>query len=403
MLIAHLADLHLGYRAYHRLAPGGLNARELDVTEAFRATLDATIALHPDLVLVAGDVFHTIRPSNTAIAEGFRQFARLAAALPDTPIVVIAGNHDSPRAVETGSILRLLAEIPGVIAVDDEARAVHLEALDANVLCLPHNALASGRLPPLEPNPAATTNVLMLHGTITGDDARQKLGYASEYGGAQLDFDALAPDRWDYVALGHYHIATELAPNVWYAGSTERTSTNIWVETGDKGFLAFDTATRQAQFHAVPARAVADLPRFSAAGLTAAEVGARMRALAEGIPGGIAGRIVRLVVTDIPRELFRELDQRQIRELKATALHFHLDARRPEVRRVVGFGAGDDPQRPRTLQEEMDEFLRRVWTPSSADISVERVVELADGFLAQAATDAPEPEEVLDPAGGMGH
>ena len=88
MLIAHLADLHLGYRAYHRLAPGGLNARELDVTQAFRAALDATIALRPDLVLVAGDVFHTIRPSNTAIAEGFRQFARLAAALPGTPVVV---------------------------------------------------------------------------------------------------------------------------------------------------------------------------------------------------------------------------------------------------------------------------------------------------------------------------
>lgn len=31
---------------------------------------------------------------------------------------LIAGNHDSPRAVETGIILRLFAEIPGVIVVD---------------------------------------------------------------------------------------------------------------------------------------------------------------------------------------------------------------------------------------------------------------------------------------------
>src|SRR5690606_5572789 len=67
MLIAHLADLHLGYRAYARLAAGGINARERDVALAFRAALDRIIELRADLVLVAGDVFHTVRPSNAAI------------------------------------------------------------------------------------------------------------------------------------------------------------------------------------------------------------------------------------------------------------------------------------------------------------------------------------------------
>jgi DNA repair protein SbcD/Mre11 len=119
LIIAHLADLHLGYRAYHRLGPGGTNARERDVARAFGAALDAVSALEVDLVVVAGDVFHTVRPSNAAIADAFRQFARLRAALPGTPVVVIAGNHDSPRAIETGSILRLLAEIPGVYVADE--------------------------------------------------------------------------------------------------------------------------------------------------------------------------------------------------------------------------------------------------------------------------------------------
>src|SRR5688572_20818190 len=133
MLLAHLADLHLGYRAYHRLVQGGINARERDVALAFRKALDQVIALQPDCVLVAGDVFHTVRPSNAAIADAFRQFSRLKAGLPNAPVIIIAGNHDSPRSVETGSILRLFAEIPGVHVIDQDTRTFFFEPLDLAV------------------------------------------------------------------------------------------------------------------------------------------------------------------------------------------------------------------------------------------------------------------------------
>jgi DNA repair exonuclease SbcCD nuclease subunit len=55
--IAHLADLHLGFRQYHRLTPGGINQREADVANAFRAAVDGLIAARPDVVLFAGDIF----------------------------------------------------------------------------------------------------------------------------------------------------------------------------------------------------------------------------------------------------------------------------------------------------------------------------------------------------------
>ncbi len=425
MLIAHLADLHLGYRAYHRLAPGGINARERDVAQAFRAALDRIVELGPDLVLVAGDVFHTVRPSNAAIADAFRQFARLRARLPEAPVVVIAGNHDSPRAVETGSILRLLAEIPGVTVVDQDARAVHLEELDATVLCLPHNALASGERIALEPDPDAAVNILMLHGTVAGGGAEEKLRYVTEYGGVKVEASEIRPERWDYVALGHYHIATELAPNMWYAGGIERTSTNIWEEaSSEKGFLTYDTESKKATFHPLPSRPVIDLPRFSALRvvggrpgaeppatssgapatsdapaspaptpgryLEPSEINAKIRALVESIPDGIEGKIVRLVITDVPRELFRALDHQQIREYKARALHFHLDPRRPEVHRIVGVGA---PGRRLTLEEEVRNFLTKHWQRSSAEIEVERLVALADRYMAEAA--GGEPEDAL--------
>jgi len=397
MFLAHLADLHLGYRAYHRLAPGGVNARERDVSVAFRGAVDRVIELGVDLVLVAGDVFHTVRPSNHAIADAFRQFSRLRAGLPRAPVVVIAGNHDSPRAVETGSILRLLAEIPGVYVVDDVARPVHLPELETTVLCLPHNALSANEEIVLEPDAGAACNILMLHGTVTGGAAAERLRYVSEYGGAQVDTSLIDPARWDYVALGHYHIATELAPNMWYAGGIERTSTNIWEEAGSaKGFVTYDTVERRARFHPLPGREVIDLPRFSArvrvgegggeseAGawrfLEPAEIDARIRELVEGIPGGLAGKIVRLVITELPREILRELDHRRLREYRATALHFHLDARRPEVRRLVGYGA---PVRRLTLEEEVRSFLQGYWQPSSGEIEVGRLVELAERYLGE--------------------
>src|SRR4028119_1988491 len=71
MKIVHLADLHLGFRAYHRVTPRGINVREADVADAFRRAVARTLELRPDLVLVAGDVFHTVRPSNASIAEAF--------------------------------------------------------------------------------------------------------------------------------------------------------------------------------------------------------------------------------------------------------------------------------------------------------------------------------------------
>ncbi|HET8656763.1 MAG TPA: DNA repair exonuclease [Longimicrobiaceae bacterium] len=378
MLIAHLADLHLGYRAYHRVNARGVNAREADVAEAFREAIDATVRLEPDLVLIAGDVFHTVRPSNGAIADAFRQLSSLTARLPGVPVVLIAGNHDSPRSTDTGNILQLFREIPGLHVVTEEAQRVRLEELDASVLCLPHNALARQEEIDLAPDPEVGTNVLMLHGTVAGDAVEGKIRYVSEYGGVAVLDSAIAPERWDYVALGHYHIATELAPNMWYSGGIERTSTNIWAETGPKGFVSYDTDRGAGRFHPVATRTVVDLERISARGRTAQEVDAAIAASVESIPDGTAGKIVRLVVEDIPRHVVRELDHRRVREYKAEALHFHLDARPPQVRRIVGSGA---PMRRQTLREQVEGFLSRHWAPSSDAIDRDRLVALARHYL----------------------
>ena len=56
MILAHLADLHLGFRAYER-AVGGQNMREGDVADAFLRAVEEIVRVSPDVILIVGDLF----------------------------------------------------------------------------------------------------------------------------------------------------------------------------------------------------------------------------------------------------------------------------------------------------------------------------------------------------------
>lgn len=391
MKIAHLADPHLGYRAYHRLAEDGRNQREVDVSRAFEAAVEGAIRTAPDLVVVAGDVFHAVRPPNAAITDAFRAFLRLRSGLPGVPVVVISGNHDAPRSSETGSILRLYGEIPGVTVADGRApETIRVRAAgeDVAVLCVPYAALATGEPLVLDPDPAAAHNVMVMHATVVGGPNAQKIRRGVGYGGVELGLEELRPERWTYIALGHYHVATELAPNTWYAGSTEFTSTNVWIEAEEpKGFLTFDTEEGQARFHGLPTRDVCDLPALAGMGLngeflTGAALDSAIEERVQAIPGGLDGKVVRLVVRDVPRELQRALDHDRLRAYRARALHFHLDVRRPE-RAGGGLAAVAAPERRQSLEEEVGAFLKS-WQASASDVDRSRLARLAEAYLTRA-------------------
>lgn len=388
MRLVHLSDLHLGYRQYHRQTPSGINQREADVAAVFRAAIDRTIALTPDLVLIAGDVFHHVRPSNPAILHAFHQFQRLTASLPDAIIVMVAGNHDIPRAAETGCILRLFAPL-GIHVVDAAPRRLAFPERGLAVLAIPDMPTAKIAL---EPDPLFERNVLVLHGEVAG--VIPVPATDSERAAVQIEPDELAAPRWSYVALGHYHVFRQIAPNAFYSGSIEYTSTNVWGELQEekaarvpgKGIVEFDLETRRRVFHPLkPARALVDLPPIQARGLTAADIDAAIRANVERCPGGIEDRIVRQVVREIPRHVARELDHQRLREYKRLALNFHLDTRRPEIIRRSASGA---PGRRPSLVETVRDKL---WSRSlPADIDREALVELGLRYLREA--DQVEPD-----------
>jgi DNA repair exonuclease SbcCD nuclease subunit len=381
--LAHIADPHLGARQYHRQTPNGINQREADVAQAFRAAVDGVIAARPDLVVVAGDLFHSVRPTNAAIVFAFLQLQRLREALPDAPVVLVAGNHDTPRSTETGSILRLFAEL-GVEVAAEESRRLVFPRLDLSLLAVPHPALVAAERPVLRPEGGARRQVLVLHGEIEGVLPYDRS--AVDYGGALVAPGELHADEWTYIALGHYHVQHQIAPRVWYAGALEYVSPNVWGELADeqahglegKGWLLVDLDTGAVERRPVPAaRAVLDLEPIRAEGLLAAEVDRRIAARIAAVPDGVRDRIVRLRVYDVPRHVARELDHAAIRALKAEALHFHLDLRRPETERIVGVGS---PGRRQTLPELLADYLARRPLPADVDREsfVRKGVELLD-------------------------
>jgi exonuclease SbcD len=380
--LAHIADPHLGIRQYHRQTPAGINQREADIAHAFRIAVEGVIEARPDAVVVAGDLFHSVRPTNAAIVFAFRQFQRLREALPEAPIVLIAGNHDTPRSTETGSILRLFEEL-GVDVATDEARRLVYPALDLSVLAVPHQALVGGARPSLRPDGPERHRVLVLHGEVEGVFPFDRS--AAEYGGALLGLQELAPAEWSYVALGHYHVQHEVVPRVWYAGSLEYVSPNVWGELIDeadhglsgKGWLLADLERNTVERREVPlARAILDLEPVEAEGLAATAVSALIAERVRAVPGGVEDRIVRLRVWNIPRHVARELDHAGIRALKSAALHFQLDLRRPEIHRTIGMGA---PGRRQTLPELVRGYLER--RPLPAELDREAFVRLGESLM----------------------
>ena len=385
MKLVHLSDLHLGYRQYQRLTPAGINQREADVAGTFRRAIDLVIALRPEVVLIGGDVFHSVRPTNPAILQAFKQFTRLVNALPATHVVMVAGNHDAPKTSETGCILRLFAELDRVHVVDFEAQRVAIPELDLSVLAVPDTDAA--RQADLSPDPAARRNVLLLHGEVEG--MLPKPAAQADRAALEITAERIGAARWDYVALGHYHVYREIAPNCYYSGSLDYTSANTWGELVEerqgrlpgKGIIERDLDTGAHRFHHVPpSRALLDLPPVNARGRSAAETDAAIREAIAEAPGGIDDRIVRLLVRDIPRHVVRELDHKAIRDYKRRALHFHLDTRKPDIVRPLSVSGapGRRPSLAETVRTQLETRL------VASDVDRGALVELGLHYLREA-------------------
>lgn len=313
MRIVHVSDTHLGYAAYRKVdEETGLNQREVDAYDAFEQFVDKVLELKPDAVLHSGDLFDSVRPTNRALTFTLDQLIRLTEA--GIPVVVIAGNHSTPRLRETGSVLRVFDHIRGINPVY-RGRLERIEIGDMTVHAMPHTEGDNlhEQLQLLKPSRERKYDVAMIHGGIVG------LGVfkMDEFNEQLINTSYLRPD-FDYIALGHFHECSEVLHNACYSGSTERFSFSEARQK--KGFLEVDLEKGSRTFHELQTRPMLDLGPLDANKMDHSSLQKEIVDLLESRE--LQGKIVRLVVRNIPSSSYRALDFHHIDQLSSSAMHF---------------------------------------------------------------------------------
>ncbi|MGP4849262.1 metallophosphoesterase family protein, partial [Marinobacter sp. 1Y8] len=101
LTILHTSDWHLGRRLYGRL--------RYEEFELFLHWLQDTISAQKvDILIVAGDIFDTMTPSNKAQALYYEFLGKVSRSCCQH-VVIVAGNHDSPTFLDAPSnVLKFL-------------------------------------------------------------------------------------------------------------------------------------------------------------------------------------------------------------------------------------------------------------------------------------------------------
>ncbi len=90
--VLHTADWHLGIRLYDQ-------ERSAEHAAFFSWLLDTIVSESVHLLIIAGDIFDSATPPQSALEQWYTFLATLHQRCPQTQVLAIAGNHDSPAVL----------------------------------------------------------------------------------------------------------------------------------------------------------------------------------------------------------------------------------------------------------------------------------------------------------------
>ena len=214
MRFIHTADLHLGAEP-DKGFPWS-KERSGRIREAFGKIIEACRRERPDLLLIAGDMFH-----KQPLVRELKEVDALFASIPEVRVVIIAGNHDYISAVSNYNGFEWSPNV--TFFRKEEPESIYFEDINTEITGLSfchrqiHEAAADG----LRPRYPDRINILLLHG--------------GEPGNLPIDRKKLLDSGFDYFALGHIHMPLTVSETMIYPGCPEPLERH---DTGRRGYIA---------------------------------------------------------------------------------------------------------------------------------------------------------------------
>jgi len=277
--IVCVGDVHEGIAFGFRIDPEtGVSERALDLHRNFAQAAEHAIQSKAALFLVLGDLFD--RPHVHPI---YRELVRRDVIEPlakaGIEVVLLAGNHDQPRADAKATSLDDFRGYPHVTVIKKPQTLVkEVRGKRVGMLFLPYVhpeqladlvrekfgqevsrdswwELGKGLLREWIRQESAALDVdfLLLFGHFWVTKAQVHSHTMSEIVPHDLEFDlAMLPPRVDLAVFGHVHYHQAVDDRLVYTGAPERID---WGERGDpKGFLTLDVERKTWSFSELPAR-----------------------------------------------------------------------------------------------------------------------------------------------------
>lgn len=202
--LAHISDLHAGYKSTRRVNAQGINLREADGYVALHKIVSEIIENECDAVVCAGDIFHFPTPEVRAVIFVQNQLRRLWKAR--IPVYLLAGNHDTNDVKADIAASRILHDPWRNIHSHVEPYVVHEIADGINLHMVSHHMYSEQKHTMKD---IATIddsiNIFSTHGSCIDPLLQMKLHTD------QSPREIVIPDKlmndfeWDYTLLGHIH------------------------------------------------------------------------------------------------------------------------------------------------------------------------------------------------------
>ena len=369
MKFFHFSDTHLGYSDYHKIDPQtGINQREQDFYNAWSHIIEQILEHKPDFVVHAGDLFHTTRPTNRAIAVALEGIQKVSDA--GIPFVLISGNHSTPKIRSTGSIFESITLFPNVYAAF-QSKYENFQIRDCEIHCIPHCSLTEelqSEFEKITSDPKLKYQILVTHGSWAGE----KSFSMGEFNEQHLpDPENVLDIQFNYIALGHYHKHIEIKPTVIYSGSTEKTSFN---EAGNtNGFVLVDLARTKTTFVETPARPMFKLGPIDCSELNTGQIYAELEKLST---PQLDQALVSLSLNNVTHDTLIKLDSRHIDGLFPHA--FYLSTMITQLN-----FKGESHSTGTTLGTLPLEFERFMDSVEDGELDKDRLKKMGLGYLSE--------------------